>query len=159
MAGLNVTHQAIFRRSHLERLLNPSPGEAEQADHALNKTLASIMTFFAGTYATEFGFLDGPPVHDVLAVAYVVDPTLFYSKKTGQPPRRYEVQIETNEHSLAMGATVIDFYKKKWERGEEEEWWGRGGRNAVVLEEVDVSTGVRVRELERVDADTFLAPD
>ncbi len=185
----------------------------------LRRLLSSTLTFFASTYAHEFGFVHGPPVHDMLVIAYVVEPRLFYSHHrsgtttgmgpgaaamharieaerearraarrrsklppTGQqqqdgamtsslgdahsvssghnagagatgsagrafPPRRYRVQVECNDHSLALGATVVDFYDQ-WEpdphadpagagAGTGEGPWGRGGKNAVVLEELD----------------------
>lgn len=140
MAGLNVTHQAIFGRSHLERLQAHRCG-----DQALCDTLESVVTFFADTYKSEFGFTSGPPVHDVLAVAYVVAPELFNCPTTGAPPKRYQVQVETQAQSLAMGSTVIDFYAKTCQRPEEE-WWGRGGRNAIVLEHLDVSARLDERE-------------
>lgn len=113
------------------------------------------MTFFASTYASEFGFVNGPPVHDMLAVAYIIDPTLFdmpdpFGHRSSdasnvstsaapartRPPRRYIVDVETLENSLACGATVVDFYG---DRKVVHEGWGRGGRNVEVLEQVDVS--------------------
>ncbi len=42
--------------------------------------MSSTLTFFAKTYASEFGFTRGPPVHDMLAIAYIIDPTLFYRR-------------------------------------------------------------------------------
>ncbi|KAL9936341.1 hypothetical protein V8E36_004409 [Tilletia maclaganii] len=81
MAGLNVTHQAIFHRRLHARLLKgadlapiPASGPSQ-----LRKTLSSILTFFSTTYASEFGFLLGPPVHDALAVMYVIDPKCFWT--------------------------------------------------------------------------------
>ncbi|CAO1614392.1 unnamed protein product [Sympodiomycopsis kandeliae] len=165
MAGLNVTHQAIFTPSLMEKLLSfnlstvrgvsyedhqpvdslcahSDPG----ASQTFRKTIASILTFFAETYESEFGFKDGPPVHDVLAVAYVVDPTLFWksedtsnqaSKGPGRsiPPPRYNVQVECAENSLALGATVADVYCKP--NPHPDTFWGRDGKNVEVLDTVD----------------------
>jgi len=114
MAGLNVTHQAIFTAELHDRLLSgrvrspssrrhsraaqspvrlmPSPAAspiATTTDSAssnkagpsdLKRMLSSTLTFFAKTYASEFGFTRGPPVHDMLAIAYIIDPTLFYRR-------------------------------------------------------------------------------
>ncbi|PWN22246.1 nucleoside hydrolase [Microstroma glucosiphilum] len=137
MAGLNVTHQAIFRPDLLKRLLTPPVSP-------LRKTLASILTFFADTYRTEFGFQEGPPVHDLLAVAWVLQPEIFFNEEAGgegegkqrfAPPRAYETRVECADGSLALGATVVDFptstAPEKVTTG-----WGREGPNVVVLESV-----------------------
>lgn len=121
-----------------------------EATQDFRKTISSILTFFAQTYATEFGFTDGPPVHDVLAVAYVVDPTLFWTsesdasdesrmRSTTVRPPRYNVQVECGENSLALGATVVDIYAKREHDQHPDSFWGRGGRNVEVLNTVDVS--------------------
>ncbi len=112
MAGLNVTHQAIFTAELHDRLLSGrtvcpsasrrqsksamSPTSPTQSPVAttsdlgatttqagpsdLKRMLSSTLTFFAKTYASEFGFTRGPPVHDMLAIAYIIDPTLFYRR-------------------------------------------------------------------------------
>ncbi|ETS61163.1 hypothetical protein PaG_05119 [Moesziomyces aphidis] len=114
MAGLNVTHQAIFTAELHDRLLSGrvrSPASRRQSRIALSpvspshspvaspvapaaemttqsasgpsdlkRMLSSTLTFFAKTYASEFGFTRGPPVHDMLAIAYIIDPTLFHRR-------------------------------------------------------------------------------
>ncbi|KAJ9477757.1 Uridine nucleosidase [Pseudozyma hubeiensis] len=115
MAGLNVTHQAIFTAELHDRLLSsrtrsvPSsrrhsrsalgpisptqspgvspavhvyelPASTQAGPSDLKRMLSSTLTFFAKTYASEFGFTRGPPVHDMLAIAYIIDPTLFYRR-------------------------------------------------------------------------------
>lgn len=114
MAGLNVTHQAIFTaelhdrlvsggaqsassRRHSKAALSPisptqspaaspfaPPSElsssAQSGPSDLKRMLSSTLTFFAKTYASEFGFNRSPPVHDMLAIAYIIDPTLFYRR-------------------------------------------------------------------------------
>uniref|UniRef100_V5GKC3 Inosine/uridine-preferring nucleoside hydrolase domain-containing protein n=1 Tax=Kalmanozyma brasiliensis (strain GHG001) TaxID=1365824 RepID=V5GKC3_KALBG len=84
MAGLNVTHQAIFTAELHDRLLSGKPHEPQPSSQAgpsdLKRMLSSTLTFFAKTYASEFGFTRGPPVHDMLAIAYIIDPTLFYRR-------------------------------------------------------------------------------
>lgn len=141
MAGLNVTHQAIFTQAMRDRLLSQGPAPTTQP--SFRQTIASILDFFAETYKTEFGFHDGPPVHDMLAVLYVLDSTLFYlqdKNKEGQPrsipPKRYRVDVECNAGSLALGATVVDVHDDH-KSSEHEDYWGRGSKNVVVLEEVD----------------------
>jgi inosine-uridine nucleoside N-ribohydrolase len=79
----------------------------------------ALLLFFAATYKSVFGF-DDPPLHDPVAVAYVVNPSLF---KT----RHMRVDIEVGSQ-LSAGQTVHDV-------------WGQTGRakNCVVAESVDVS--------------------
>ena len=62
-----------------------------------------LLTFFAGTYRSVFGFA-APPVHDPVAVALVLDPALV----TG---RRAPVAVElAGEHT--RGATVVDLHAR-----------------------------------------------
>lgn len=135
MAGLNVTHQAIFRPDLLDRLLTPPVSP-------MRKTLASILTFFAETYRTEFGFKEGPPVHDLLAVAWVLQPEIFFNEEQDEkprrltPPRAYKTRVECADGSLALGATVVDFSTSTAPE-DVTTGWGRSGPNVVVLESVD----------------------
>lgn len=142
MAGLNITHQAIFTpQVHREMLLagKDDHGESIEDLHRqaspLQRLVSSALTFFASTYASEFGFTNGPPVHDMLTVAYVIQPSLFTSAKSKEP-QRYRVKIDTSE-GLAAGTTVVDFHEQ-W-GPPIEDTWRQGGRNAIVLEKVDVS--------------------
>ncbi|EPQ31747.1 uncharacterized protein PFL1_01079 [Pseudozyma flocculosa PF-1] len=118
MAGLNVTHQAIFTAELHDRLLRTrivSPSSSRRQSKLLSSSgrssptnasplaspagaplslsvspssgpsdlkrmLSSTLTFFAKTYASEFGFGRGPPVHDMLAIAYIIDPTVFHRR-------------------------------------------------------------------------------
>lgn len=93
MAGLNVTHQAIFTPQVHDRLLQRvSTGPASTTGPGgsgtnrpppppsnVRKLVSSAVTFFASTYCNDFGFKYGPPVHDLLTVVYVADPKLFYT--------------------------------------------------------------------------------
>ncbi|KAI9679787.1 MAG: Uridine nucleosidase 1 [Caeruleum heppii] len=88
---LDITHQVLATPEVLSRILHGSSspsetkrhteytaGEGEQEDekprHAtLRPLLHSILTFFAETYRSVFGFTRGPPVHDPVAVAVLLD--------------------------------------------------------------------------------------
>jgi len=164
--GLDVTHQALFTPSLHDRLLKPGTSEASVPSSPINaqetsstpssplslarslsshpsnlrKMVSSTLTFFAQTYRKEFGFTKGPPIHDMLVIAFISDETIFYSSSNGNliPPKRFRVDVECNE-GLALGATVVDVYgDKETNRG-----WGRGGKNVEVLESVDVSKTIR----------------
>ena len=95
MVPLEVTHTAIFTAEVQQRV--------EGMGGKLAKMVVELMTFFSATYRSEFGFEDGPPVHDACAVAYVIDPSLFTA-----PLMR--VDVITGEH-LCAGQTVCDQYK------------------------------------------------
>ncbi len=95
LVGLEVTHRALATEAVLSRL------------RALGTPLAGmcvdLLTFFAGTYRSVFGF-SAPPVHDPVAVALVLDPALV----TG---RRAPVAVElVGEHT--RGATVVDLHAR-----------------------------------------------
>jgi len=93
MCGLNVTHLALATGEVLDRIA------------ALGTPLARIcvdlLTFFAGSYRRVFGF-EAPPLHDPVAVARVIDPTVVATVETN-------VAIElAGPHT--RGATVIDLH-------------------------------------------------
>ncbi|MET1073080.1 MAG: nucleoside hydrolase [Umezawaea sp.] len=90
MVGLNVTHQALVTPEVVARLEALGP---------LGRTCAELMVFFGETYRTMFGFA-APPLHDPVAVARVVDPSLVRCVDA-----HVEVEL-TGTHTL--GATVVD---------------------------------------------------
>lgn len=134
MAGLNVTHQAIFTQKQKDRL-------AERGRTPIREMVASAMTFFSDTYREEFGFHEGPPVHDLLTVAYILDETLFEvgPDKTVKKPQRLNVVVDTRP-GPTYGATIVDFYNQN--QIDQQAGWGSGGRNVLVLQHLDVGTFV-----------------
>ncbi len=93
MCGLNVTHQALVTPNVVARL------EALGGD--LGPVCVELMTFFASTYKKLWGF-EAPPLHDPVAVARVIDPTLVECVDA-------HVAIEVSgEHT--RGATVVDLH-------------------------------------------------
>ena len=107
---LNVTHTALVTPEIIERIAEMKTPFAD--------LVVDLMMFFAETYKDVFEF-DCPPLHDPLAVAYVICPELFKTKLMN-------VEIETNS-SFCDGCTVCDYY-------------GTTGRpkNATVCLQVDV---------------------
>lgn len=89
--GLNVTHQAAATSAVIERIAALGTPLAE--------VCVQLLTFFGDTYRELFGF-DAPPVHDPVAVAYVIDPATVASAML---PMRVEL---VGEHT--RGATVVD---------------------------------------------------
>lgn len=90
MIGLDVTHRALFTRAHAERLRGA--GRA-------GRFVAELSDFFQRFHERSYGF-DGSPIHDALAVAQVIDPTLVTT-------RHVNVEVET-ESRLCDGRTVVD---------------------------------------------------
>jgi purine nucleosidase len=95
MVGLNVTHQALATPEIIAGF--------RALDTRLGATCADLMTFFATTYHRVFGF-EHPPVHDPVAVAAVIAPSLIH---TVPAPVAIELAgIHTR------GATVVDLHHR-----------------------------------------------
>lgn len=90
MIGLDITHQALFTRAHADRLRGT--GRA-------GKAVAELSDFFQRFHESRYGF-DGSPIHDALAVAEVIDPTLVTRLECN-------VAIETASE-YCDGRTVVD---------------------------------------------------
>ena len=90
MVGLDVTHRALFTRAHAERLRDA--GRA-------GRFVAELSDFFQAFHERSYRF-DGSPIHDAMAVAHVIDPTLLTTTNVN-------VVVETrSEH--CDGRTVVD---------------------------------------------------
>ncbi|HET8895150.1 MAG TPA: nucleoside hydrolase [Gaiellaceae bacterium] len=90
MIGLDVTHQALFTRAHADRL---------RTTGNVGRVVAELSDFFQLFHEQRYG-MNGSPVHDALAVAAVIDPTL-----VGTLP--VHVEIETSSR-FCDGRTVVD---------------------------------------------------
>ena len=90
MIGLDVTHMALFTPEHADRLRGT--GKA-------GRVVAELSDFFQTFHSERYGF-DGSPIHDALAVADVIDPTLVMRLHCN-------VEIETASQ-FCDGRTVVD---------------------------------------------------
>jgi len=90
MIGLDVTHKALFTRPHAERLRGA--GRA-------GRFVAELSDFFQRFHEDTYGF-DGSPIHDAMAVAHVIDPSLVTT-------RHANVAVEANSE-FCDGRTVVD---------------------------------------------------
>jgi inosine-uridine nucleoside N-ribohydrolase len=90
MIGLDVTHKALFTRAHAERLRDA--GRA-------GRFVAELSDFFQQFHERSYGFA-GSPIHDAMAVAHVIDPTLLET-------RHVNVAVETKSE-FCDGRTVVD---------------------------------------------------
>ena len=134
MIPLNATHKAIVTNAIHAQLINSIPQEVHSgiANSQLRHTLSTLISFFKEAYKATFGFMDGPPLHDALTIAYVSQPELFTI-------RRYRVDVElSGTHSI--GQTVADV----WGYQKVTDTWGRTGKNCEVAMDLDVCIVPRV---------------
>lgn len=92
MCGLDVTHKAQIYEEDVERFRN--------MDNKTGKLVAELMEHYSIFYKENTEF-KGSPVHDPCAVAYILDPSLFASRKC-------YVAIET-KGEYTTGQTVVDY--------------------------------------------------
>ena len=95
MIGLDITHKALFTRAHADRLRGA--GRAGRA-------VAELSDFFQRFHENRYGF-DGSPIHDALAVAEVIDPSLVTTIDCN-------IEIETASQ-YCDGRTVVDRWHVK----------------------------------------------
>ncbi|KAI0650500.1 nucleoside hydrolase [Trametes meyenii] len=131
MIPLNVTHTAIVTDAIHHRLLNPRvppsvDGILPPPATPLRHMLSTLIHFFTESYKSTFGFMDGPPLHDALTVAYIAAPELFTC-------RRFRVDVELSG-AHTVGETVVDI----WNYRSCDNSWGRNGKNCMVAEKLDV---------------------
>jgi len=96
MVGLDVTHKALMTPDHTATLA--------QAGKA-GKLVADLFSFYARFHWREYGW-DGAPVHDAVAVAHVIDPTLLETVHRG-------VIVDTGGE-LPRGRTHVDLRGRTW---------------------------------------------
>jgi pyrimidine-specific ribonucleoside hydrolase len=92
MIGLDVTHKALFTREHAERL---------RPAGAAGRAVAELADFFLRFHKERYGF-EGSPIHDAMAVAHVIDPTLVETIECN-------IAIETASQ-FCDGRTVVDLW-------------------------------------------------
>jgi pyrimidine-specific ribonucleoside hydrolase len=90
MIGLDITHKALFTRAHADRL---------RGTGTAGRAVAELSDFFQRFHESRYGF-DGSPIHDALAVAHVIDPTLVTTLNCN-------IEIETSSR-FCDGRTVVD---------------------------------------------------
>jgi len=71
--------------------------------HNAERQLAKLLDFYGVFHRDVYGF-DGSPVHDAVAVAHVIDPTLLETAYVN-------VQVDC-ESRLCRGRTVVDLWRR-----------------------------------------------
>jgi pyrimidine-specific ribonucleoside hydrolase len=98
MVGLDVTHKALFKQDHADRLA---------AAGTAGKLVADLYGFYVQFHQSQYGW-DGTPVHDAVTVAHVIDPTILETKDRG-------VIVDTGPE-LSRGRTYVDLWGRAgWE--------------------------------------------
>jgi inosine-uridine nucleoside N-ribohydrolase len=92
MIGLDVTHKALFTAEHAERL---------RGTGSAGRAAAEMADFFLVFHRQRYRF-DGAPIHDAMAVAQVIDPTLVETVVCN-------VSIESRSE-YCDGRTVVDLW-------------------------------------------------
>jgi purine nucleosidase len=131
--GLDITERAVMRRSDLNEVCSPAPRSP------LGQLIEGATSFYMDFYAAVVGE-DGCRLHDPLALAVAIDPSLVRLETT-------RVEVET-EGRWTMGETVADLTGIRgspWPVGWESE------ANARVALEVD-EVAFMTRFVERVRA-------
>jgi inosine-uridine nucleoside N-ribohydrolase len=97
MVGLDVTHRALIKDEHTERMRSAG---------RVGSMVAELMDFYARFHKSRYPELDGSPMHDPVCVAHVIDPTLMDVKdafievdcSTGPSWGRTNVDWRNREH-------------------------------------------------------------
>jgi inosine-uridine nucleoside N-ribohydrolase len=90
MIGLDVTHKALFTRAHADELRGAG---------RTGRFVAELSDFFQLFHERQYRF-GGAPIHDAMAVAHVIDPTLVTTSHVN-------VAVETSS-DYCDGRTVVD---------------------------------------------------
>ncbi|MDX6506399.1 MAG: inosine/uridine nucleosidase [Gaiellaceae bacterium] len=95
MVGLDVTHRALVTAAHAEQLRSAG---------RIGRTVAELLDFYGRFHREVYGF-DGSPVHDAVAMAHVIDPTLLEVE-------RLNVRVDCCPEELCRGRTVVDVWRR-----------------------------------------------
>jgi inosine-uridine nucleoside N-ribohydrolase len=94
MIGLDVTHKA---------LLTPEHGERLRRTGRTGTFVAELLEFYSRFHREVYNF-PCSPIHDAVAVAHVLDPSLVETVR-----RNVEIELESE---LCRGRTVVDLWRR-----------------------------------------------
>jgi inosine-uridine nucleoside N-ribohydrolase len=105
MVGLDVTHRALIKDEHTERMRGAG---------RVGKVVAELMDFYARFHKRRYTDLEGSPMHDPVCIAHLIDPTLMdvhdafieVDCTTGPSWGRTNVDWRGREHFGAPNAKV-----------------------------------------------------
>lgn len=133
---LDVTHQVLATKDIQDLILYGKSRDKRNTPSKLRTMLVELLLFFAKTYAEVFELTEGPPLHDPLAVAAILDgiiehqipfydfdrqaaaQALYYDEEP-RMKERFDVSVVvdgTHEEALAgkteTGRTVVSLLEK-----------------------------------------------
>jgi inosine-uridine nucleoside N-ribohydrolase len=105
MVGLDVTHRALIKDEHTERIRGAG---------RVGNVVAELMDFYARFHKRRYTDLDGSPMHDPVCIAHLIDATLMEVRDafievdctTGPSWGRTNVDWRGREHFGAPNAKV-----------------------------------------------------
>jgi pyrimidine-specific ribonucleoside hydrolase len=96
MVGLDVTHQALIKPEHTERMRGAG---------RVGGMVAELMDFYTRFHEERYTDLDGSPMHDPVCIAHLIDPTLMQVK---------DAFIEVDcSHGPSWGRTNVDWRNRE----------------------------------------------
>ena len=106
----------MLASKNIQRKLLSGPASTNPTNpHAnIRKLFHEILTYFAKTYSDIFGLTEGPPLHDPIAVAVLLDNVIDYGAFDELGNQRWQVKVITDgmhsdleQEQGQVGRTVI----------------------------------------------------
>jgi uridine nucleosidase len=158
---LDVSHLVLATPAVQNFLLQGKSGSGETR---LRKMLVELLTFFADTYTNVFGISEGPPLHDPIAFAVLLDEveSLGFDFNNGE---RFEVKVVTaGTHEDALngsetGRTICSLLPEGEEgvripRGLNVEWFWTVIESSLMRADEDNSKTREEDKLQNMDVET-----
>ena len=111
---LDLTHLVRATTEIQQQLLQKSAmsnSSSSAGGSTIRQLFHELLIFFAGTYEAVFGVSDGPPLHDPVAVAILLDEQNHFEDRGGE---RFDVEIvleglhsKVASESKQVGRTVV----------------------------------------------------
>jgi inosine-uridine nucleoside N-ribohydrolase len=92
MVGLDVTHRALIKDEHTERMRGAG---------RVGKVVAELMDFYSRFHRSRYPDLDGSPMHDPVCVAHLIDPEIM-------DVREAQIEVDCSTGS-SWGRTNVDW--------------------------------------------------
>jgi len=109
LTTLDITHTVLVTKDVLSQLQNKceehllGPGSVEKKCK-FYKVAHDILMYYQDSYCNDYGFVEGPPLHDPVAVHFSLHPEDFIYK-------HYRVDVEC-AYSHSRGQTVVDLWSQ-----------------------------------------------
>ncbi|KAK6202703.1 uridine nucleosidase [Scheffersomyces amazonensis] len=102
LSPLNLTHQVIATKQIRKRIYN---ARERTRNSSFREIFFGILTFYSEAYARKYGIIDGPPIHDPVAV-YSLLPFNDENGEYGYKYLRRKIKVETEGDN--EGESIIE---------------------------------------------------